>query len=329
MGPWLDEPGFMVNPSAVGPSLGRTQLMEPLIYFNGSFVPDGQAVVSVRSRALNYALGCFGGIRAYATHDGTQLHAFRLDAHVRRLEQSTRIIGLDLTRSAADVAALVVELLRKNNMRGDAYVRPIVFANSNELAPILDARTSALAIYCQPIGRYLSANPIDVCVSSWRRVREQAIPARAKATAGYLNSALARKEAADNGFTEAILLTDDGCVAEGSAEHVFMVRDGELISPPSTADNLDGITRRSLITIAREDLDIPFVERHIGRTELYVADELFLCGTGAEITAVGSIDRRTIGDGTTGPITARLSAYFTSVVRGREARRANWLTPVW
>jgi branched-chain amino acid aminotransferase len=303
--------------------------VEPLIYFNGSFVPEHDAVVSVRSRALNYGLGCFGGIRAYTTHDGAQLNVFRLDRHVHRLEQSTRILGLSLTRSVADVARLVVDVIRRNDMRGDTYVRPIVFAHSNELAPILDANTSALAIYCQPMGRYLSADAINVCVSSWRRVREHAIPARAKATAGYLNSALARKEAVDNGFTEAILLTDDGCVAEGSAEHVFIVRDGELTSPPSTADNLDGITRRSLITIAREDLDIPFVERQIGRTELYVADEVFLCGTGAEVTAVGSIDRRTIGDGTMGPVTRRLSEYFADVVRGGVARRASWLTPVW
>ena len=303
--------------------------MEPVIYFNRAFRPEGEATVSVRSRALNYGLGCFAGIRGYKTDDGRQVHVFRLDRHVRRLEQSARILRLRLSGSTAEIAGGIVELLRRNGMRGDVYIRPIVFANSNELPPLLDADTSETAIFCMPMGRYLSADPIDVCVSSWRRVRETALPARAKATGGYLNSALARREALDNGYTEAILLTENGDVSEGSAEHVFIVRDGQLISPPSTADNLDGITRQSLITLAREDLGIGFVERPIGRTELYIADELFLCGTGAEVTPVRSVDRRIVGDGHIGPVTKRLSGHFEAVVRGRAAARADWLTPVW
>ncbi|MEO8484500.1 MAG: branched-chain amino acid transaminase [Acidobacteriota bacterium] len=303
--------------------------MEPVIYFKRAFLPEREATVSVRSRALNYGLGCFAGIRGYKTDDGRQVHVFRLDRHVRRLEQSARILRLRLPGSPAEMADVIVELLRRNEMRCDVYVRPLVFANSNELSPVLDPDTSETAIFCLPIGRYLSAEPIDVCVSSWWRVRENAIPARAKATGGYLNSALARREAMDDGYTEAILLTEDGHVSEGSAEHVFIVRDGHLISPPSTADNLDGITRQSLITLAREDLDIPFVERPIGRTELYVADEVFLCGTGAEITPVRSVDRRTVGDGLVGPVTRRLSERFEAVVRGRVAARLDWLTPVW
>jgi len=303
--------------------------MESLIYFNREFRPEREAAISVRSRALNYGLGCFGGIRGYRTDDGRQVNVFRLDRHVRRLEQSARILRLRLSGSPSEIADVVIELLRRNEMREDVYVRPIVFANSNELSPLLDPDTSETAIFCMPIGRYLSAEPIDVCVSSWRRVRETAIPARAKATAAYLNSALARREAMDDGYTEAILLTEDGDVSEGSAEHVFIVSEGQLISPPSTADNLDGITRRSLITLAREDLNIPFVERSIGRTELYVADEMFLCGTGAEVTPVRSVDRRPIGDGEIGPITRRLAERFEAVVRGRVPERAAWLTPVW
>lgn len=303
--------------------------MEPVIYFKGTFGPERDATISVRSRALNYGLGCFGGIRGYKTDDGRQVHVFRLDRHVRRLEQSARILRLRLPGTPAQVADVIIELLRRNEMRGDVYVRPIVFANSNELSPVLDPDTSETAIFCMPLGRYLSADPIDVCVSSWWRIRENALPARAKATGGYLNSALARREAMDNGYTEAILLTEDGHVSEGSAEHVFIVREGQLISPPSTADNLDGITRQSLITLAREDLDIPFVERPIGRTELYVADEMFLCGTGAEVTPVRSVDRRTVGDGSIGPVTRRLSGHFEAVIRGRVPERAEWLTPVW
>jgi branched-chain amino acid aminotransferase len=303
--------------------------MEPLIYFDGTFRPERDATVSVRSRALNYGLGCFAGIRGYKTDDGQQVNVFRLDRHVRRLEHSAHILRLRLPGSVSEVSDTIVELLRRNEMRGDVYIRPLVFANSNELSPLLDEGTSATAIFCMPMGRYLSAEPIDVCVSSWRRMRETAIPARAKGTGGYLNSALARREALDNGYMEAILLTEDGDVSEGSAEHVFIVRDGELVSPPSTADNLDGITRASLITLAREELGIPFVERRIGRTELYVSDEIFLCGTGAEVTPVRSVDRRTVGDGQVGPVTRRLSEHFEAVVRGRVRSRLDWLTPVW
>lgn len=303
--------------------------MEPVIYFNRAFRPEREATVSVRSRALNYGLGCFAGIRGYRTDDRRQVHVFRLDRHVRRLEHSARILCLRLSGSPSEIADVIVELLRRNEMHEDVYIRPIVFANSNEMSPLLDPDTSETAIFCMPLGRYLSAEPIDVCVSSWWRVRENAIPARAKATGGYLNSALARREAINNGYTEAILLTEDGHVSEGSAEHVFIVRDGVLISPPSTADNLDGITRQSLITLAGEDLDIPFLERPIGRTELYVADEVFLCGTGAEITPVRSVDRRTVGEGAIGPVTARLAGHFEAVVRGRVPERAGWLTPVW
>src|SRR5262249_38920391 len=154
--------------------------------------------------------------------------------------------------------------------------------------------------------RYIDKEAINVCVSSWRRVADNAIPARAKPTAAYLNSALARREAVDNGFDEAIFLTEGGTVSEGSAEHVFLVRDGVLISPPSTEDNLDGITRRSLIALATEDLGLTVQERVIARTELYVADEMFLCGTGAEVTPVASVDRRPLGAGKTGPITSRV-----------------------
>jgi branched-chain amino acid aminotransferase len=180
-----------------------------------------------------------------------------------------------------------------------------------------------------PLKRYIDKESISVCVSSWRRTSDNSIPARAKPTGIYLNSALARREAFDNGFDEAILLTERGYVSEGSAEHVFIVRDGVLFSPPSTEDNLDGITRRTLVELATKDLGLEFVERPIARTELYVTDEMFLCGTGAEVTPVNSVDRRTVGAGGVGPITQRLKAHFAEVVRGRVEHRRNWVTPVW
>ena len=257
--------------------------MEPVIYFNRTFLPEHDATVSVRSRALNYGLGCFAGIRGYKSDDGGQVNVFRLDRHVRRLEQSARILGLRVAAPPSDIAdrdrrATATERDARRRLHSPDRLR-----NSNELSPLLDPDTSETAIFCLPSA--------GTCRPTHRRVRLQ-LAARARngdsrARQGHRRLSEQRPrpaEARDNGYTEAILLTEDGYVSEGSAEHVFIVRDGQLISPPSTADNLDGITRQSLITLAREDLDIPFVERPIGRTELYVADEVFLCGTGAEVT---------------------------------------------
>jgi branched-chain amino acid aminotransferase len=298
-------------------------------YLDGRFVEDDAATISVRSRGLNYGLGCFGGIRGYLADDGKQVFVFRLPQHVERLGHSARLLWLSLTVEPARLREIVVELLRRNAVHHDVYVRPMVFSGSVELSPVLKAEDSKLVVYSLPLKRYIDKEAINVCVSSWRRVADNAIPARAKPTAAYLNSALARREAVDNGFDEAILLTDGGTVSEGSAEHIFIVRDGELVSPPSTEDNLDGITRRSLITLASEDLGLKVKERVIGRTELYVADEIFLCGTGAEVTPVGSVDRRPLGNGKPGPVTQRVQQHFEDVVRGRVEHRKSWLTPVW
>lgn len=299
-----------------------------ITYFDGKFVDDAEATVSVRSRALNYGLGCFGGVRGYLADDGKQVLVFRLDAHVKRLSESAKVLYLRMPGSLPEIGELHLELLRRNDVHYDVYMRPLLLHNSNAMAPILDENTTSFTIFCLPLKRYIDKDSIDVCISSWRRVADNAIPARTKPTGAYLNSALARREAFDGGFDEAILLTDSGKVSEGSAEHVFMVRRGTLVSPPSTQDNLDGITRRSLIEMAA-DLGIPFAEREIGRTELYVTDELFLCGTGAQITPVKSVDRRAIGDGDIGPVTRKLQQYFDDVVHGRVAKRKSWLFPVW
>lgn len=300
-----------------------------ITYLDGRFIDDAEATVSVRSRALNYGLGCFGGIRGYLADDKREVFVFRLDKHIERLERSAKLIALRLPVEQAAAREIVVELLRLNKVHHDVYVRPMVISGSVELSPVLRPEDAKLVVYCLPLNRYIDKESTSVCVSSWRRVSDNAIPARAKPTAAYLNSALARREAFDNGFDEAILLTEHGTVSEGSAEHVFLVRDGVLVSPPSTEDNLDGITRRSLIVLATEDLGLKVEERPIGRTELYVAEEMFLCGTGAEVTPVGSVDRRVIGQGKPGPITARLKRHFEDVVHGRVEHRRSWLTPVW
>ncbi len=298
-------------------------------YIDGKWVDDADATVNVRSRALNYGMGCFGGIRGYLADDGKEVFIFRLDKHVRRLELSCKTLYLRLPGDVQQVSDIITELVRKNDMHEDVYVRPLAIHNSTQLAPICDPETSSFIAYCMPLKKYMNKNAIDVAVSSWRRVSDNAIPTRTKPTGAYINSALARREALDNGFDEAIFLTEAGKVSEGSAEHVFIVRDGVAYSPPSTEDNLDGITRRSLIELLSEDLGVDVVERSIGRSELYVADEMFLCGTGAEVTPVRSVDRRPVGKDEVGPVTTKLRAHFEDVVRGRVPSRKSWLFPVW
>jgi branched-chain amino acid aminotransferase len=300
-----------------------------ITYLDGKWVDDAQATVSVRSRALNYGLGCFGGVRGYLADDGKQVLVFRLDAHTQRLVESAKILYLRVPGTVAEIMEVHLELLRRNEIHEDVYVRPLLIHNSDAMAPVLEESTTSFTVFCRPLKRYIDKDAIDVCVSSWRRVADNAIPTRAKPTGAYLNSALARREAFDNGYDEAILLTEDGKMSEGSAEHVFIVRRGKLVSPPSTYDNLDGITRRSLLQMAVEDLKLPVEEREIGRSELYVAEELFLCGTGAQITPVRTVDKRKVGDGAIGPITTKLQKHFDDVVHGRVPARKSWLFPVW
>lgn len=303
-------------------------MVMPTTFLRGEYLDDADAKISVRAKALNYGLGCFGGIRAYGRDD--ELYVFRLDDHVQRLVESARILGLESPYAPAEIAEIVLEVLRRNEARGDHYVRPLLFVDSDELSPTLTDVPVALACYCLPLGNYFGKESIRACLSSWRRVADNAIPARAKPTAAYLNSALARAEAKRNGFDDAILLTNEGVVSEGSAAHLFIVRRGELISPPSTQDNLDGITRRSLLELARaRPLSWPVSERVISRTELYVADEVFLCGTAAELTPVTEIDHRRIGDGAVGEFTRALRERFREVTHGDDPRYESWLRPVY
>lgn len=300
-----------------------------ITYIDGNYVDDADATVSVRSKALNYGLGCFGGVRGYLADDGEQVFVFRIDAHIKRLQDAGNVLYLKLPGDLQATSDILLEVLRRNEIHQDIYLRPLLIHNSTQLTPVLLEDDSTFIVYCLPLQRYIDKDAIDVCISSWRRVRDNAIPSRLKPTGGYLNSALARREAKNNGYDEAIFLTESGMVSEGSAEHIFIVRDGVLYSPPSTEDNLDGITRRSLISLATEDLGLSFQERSIGRTELYFADEMFLVGTGAQVTPVNSVDRRLIRGGGIGPITKRLQDYFLDVCRGRVEKRRDWLTPVW
>jgi branched-chain amino acid aminotransferase len=299
-------------------------------YFRGGFVPLRDANVNVMTHAFNYGTAVFEGVRAYWNADDEQLYALELLAHYRRIKASARLLMMEIPQSAEKLAEITVELLRRDGLREDAYVRPIVYKSSETIGVRLHNLDADVTIFSIPFGQYIDTEGgIRAMVSSWRRTDDNAIPARGKITGAYVNGALAKSEAQLNGFDEAIVLTADGHVSEGSAENLFIIRDGVLITPPVTDNVLEGITRRRMLELARNDLGLETDERSIDRTELYVADEVFLCGTGAQISPVIEIDRRTIGTGRPGATTKDLSRRYFDAVRGKVPAYRDWLTPVY
>ncbi|MBI3966485.1 MAG: branched-chain amino acid transaminase [Chloroflexi bacterium] len=299
-------------------------------YLDGKVTPLDETMVNIRTHALHYGTGCFEGIRGYWNEEHEELYVLHLREHFQRMERSGRILKIKLPFDPDGLAEITLDLLRRNGDRNDVYIRPLAFKGDHSLGPRVHDCPDSFAVYAFPLGKYIENDkPIRCGVSTWRRVDDNGIPARAKVTGLYINSALARTEANENGYDEAIVLTHDGHVSEGSAENIFIVQDGQLITPPPSDNILVGITRKSVMLLAREELGIPTIERQIDRTELYISDEVFLCGTGAEITPVGEIDRRPIGNGQMGPITRQLQQIYFAAVRGQVDRYRHWLSPVF
>jgi len=299
-------------------------------FFRGEFVPLREANVNVMTHGFNYGTAVFEGIRAYWNADEEQLFALELILHYRRIHSSARLLMMDVKQSPEELAEITVELLRRDGLREDVYVRPIVYKSSELIGVRLHNLESDITIFGVPFGQYIDTDSgIRAQVSTWRRTDDNAIPARGKITGAYVNGALAKSEAQLNGYDEAIVLTADGHVSEGSAENLFIVKGGVLITPPVTDNILEGITRRRLMEMAREELGTEVVERSIDRTELYGADEVFLCGTGAQISPVIEIDRRSIGSGRPGSLTRQLSKTYFDAVRGKLPAYRDWLTPVY
>ena len=303
-------------------------MSERIAYFDGDFVEHDRARVSIASHVVNYGTGCFEGIRAYWNGEHEELYVALLDQHVHRLLRSARILKLDFDPEPATVRDVVVELLRRNGFREDAYVRPLVYKAGETIKVALTGIPTAFAVYAQPMGPYLSIDAgLRLTLSAWRRIDDNAVPARAKAIGSYINAALASDEARQKGFDEALMLTGDGALAEASSSNVFLVVDGELHTPAVSDDILVGITRGALLELAT-DLAIPARERTIARSEVLAADEVFLCGTGVQVAPVTEIDGRTIGSGKPGPLTLRLQERYLHVVRGERTDHAAWRTPV-
>ncbi|MGB4781014.1 branched-chain amino acid transaminase [Candidatus Methylomirabilis sp.] len=299
-------------------------------YFKGQFVPLDQAKVSIQNNTFQYGTGIFEGIRAYWNPDEGQLYLFRMVEHYVRLLRNCRVLKLTIGKDEKELSEITLELLKRNHPETDTYIRPIAYVDSDGIGPKLIGYSTGFAMYTLPLGDYINVSSgIKVGFSSWRRINDNAIPARCKVTGGYVNSALAKTEALEHGYDEAIFLTEGGFISEGSAENIFLVRGGKLITPALSEDILEGITRETVIELAREELGIETTERPIGRTELYVADEAFLCGTGAQVSPMIEVDKRPLGSGRIGPITAKIQALYFDVVKGKQKKYARWLTPVY
>ncbi|HLZ29876.1 MAG TPA: branched-chain amino acid transaminase [Chloroflexota bacterium] len=311
--------------------IARTRSRHPnsWVFFDGEMVRYHDVHIGVMTHALHYGTGCFEGIRAYWNAAQGQLYVVAAEAHYSRLRRSAAILQLEFPYTNDELIRWTAEILRRNEARTDTYIRPFVFVSAEEIGVRLHGMEQSFLIYTAPLGQYIAGDGIRCMVSTWRRISDGAIPARAKISGSYVNSALAKSEALDNGYDEAIMLSQDGHVSEGSAENLFMFRDGVFSTPPVTEDILEGITRKQVIGLIRDELGIPVVERQIDRTELYTCDELVLCGTGAQITPVIEVDHRAVGDGRVGRHTLQLQDLYFRAVRGEDPRYRDWLTPIY
>jgi branched-chain amino acid aminotransferase len=298
------------------------------IWYNGRFIPWDEAKLHVLSHVVSYGSSVFEGVRCYETKQGPAV--FRAADHARRLIDSGKIYRMTIPYSVQELTAAMVETVRSNNLRS-CYIRPIALRGYGDVGVLPKANPIETYIAVWEWGKYLGeealAEGVDVCVSSWTRIAPNTLPALAKAGANYMNSQLIRMEAAENGYAEGIALDDNGFVSEGSGENIFVVRDGKIHTPPLGASVLPGITRDSILKIAQQ-LSLPVVETIIPRELLYIADEVFFCGTAAEVTPIRSVDRIKVGSGRRGPITEQIQKRFFEIVEGNHNDEFGWLTPV-
>jgi branched-chain amino acid aminotransferase len=297
------------------------------VYAEGRFQRYEDAKVGLLTHGLQYGTGCFEGIRGYWVPEERELFLVLLRDHFERLAMSAKIMTMTLPHGVDELVEITTELCVRNRYESHVYIRPFAYKAAEDVGVRLHNVPDAFAIVPIPFVHYIDPDRgLDVCVSSWRRADDTMAPPRAKITGLYVNSALAKSEAVENGYDEAILLSHDGHVAEGSAENVFLMRRGILYTPDPSQNVLEGVTRRAVIDIARDELGVQTVERSIDRGELYAADEAFFTGTAVGICPIVSIDRRRIGDGKPGLVTQRLKEIYERIVTGRDPRYGAWLT---
>lgn len=300
-----------------------------VVYFDGEYVPLREARVGILTHALHYGTGVFEGIRAYWDEAGQELYLMRPHEHFERWKRNCGILRLEVPPPAEELCAITVQLLRRNGIHTDVYVRPLAYKCAERIGVSPDDQ-DAFAVVALPFGDYLRSDQgLHACVSTWRRIEDNAIPARAKICGAYVNSALASDDARRAGFDEAIMLTESGHVAEGSTSNIFMVRKGKLITPPVTENLLEGITRNAVMELAERELGMRVAERPIDRSELYLADELFLTGTAVGIAPVVRVDHRPVRDAAVGPIAGQLRHLYFEAAHGRLRNYRKWLVPVY
>jgi branched-chain amino acid aminotransferase len=297
-------------------------------YFEGAWIPMRDAKVSIMTHAFMYGTATFEGIRAYWNADEGRLYGLKIREHVERIRQSCRILLMQDVPSVDELTRLIVETVRRNGFREDVYIRPSFYKSTSAIGVRLHDLANELYIIALPFGNYIDTESgIRVMTSTWRRNADEALPARGKIVGGYVNMAFQKTEAELNGFDEAVVLTADGHVNEASAANLFVVRDGVALSPPVSDDLLEGVTRKAVIELLAAE-GIPVEIRSIDRSELYVADEMFLCGTGVQISSVVEVDHRPVGSGAVGPIGRLVRDRYFDAVRGRLPEYAHWLTPI-
>jgi branched-chain amino acid aminotransferase len=314
-----------VEPRAAASAAPSTPDVGAFAYFEGRVVPIGEATVSIATHTFNYGTAVFEGIRAYRQADGSTAILFALE-HYERMLRNARLVRATVPESATELVEITRDLLRRNAHDGDAYIRPLVYKSARSIRVQLTGLEDRIGIFTIPLGDYLPTGGIRLTVSGWQRVSDNAIPARGKISGSYVNAAFAAEDAHAAGYDDAILLTGDGHVAEASAANLFVVRGSEVATPPLTDDVLAGITRSAVMAIAT-DAGLEVAERRIDRSELYLADEVFLTGTGVQVAPVSSIDDRPVGSGEF-PVSLDIQRRYFAAVRGSDKRYVQWLTPI-
>ncbi len=303
--------------------------MPPYAFFHNQFVPLAEAKINVMTHALHYGTAIFEGIRGNWNSEQEQIYIFRLKEHYQRLENGCRLLRINLPHPVEKLCQITVELVRKCGFKEDIYIRPLAYKSSEALGVRLHDLDDDFLVFAIPWGRYLDMDACRCCISSWRRPADNVIPPQAKITGLYVNNAFTKTEAMDNGFDEGIMLSPDGYVSEGSGENIFLVTNRKLVTPPTYNSILVGITRDTVIELAKNELGIETMERPVDPAELYTADECFLTGTAAHITPIAEIDHRKIGDGRVGGITGTLQKLYFTVIKGNNPKYLDWCTPVY
>ncbi len=309
----------------------RKIYMDKEFYFmDGEYVESTKAMIPVRTHAFLYGTSVFEGIRGYYNEEENQIYIFRAKEHIERLFNSTKIMFMEPKYSSEEYLDIIKKLIQKNNYRENCYIRPQVYKSACKIGPSLSDNTDSVLIFTIKLGNYFKNDKgLNVCVSNWNRLSDNTIPPRAKVTGAYANTGLMITEAKKSGFDDAISISSDGKVAEGSAMNFFLVEGNTLVTTPAVSNILVGVTRNTVMELAKEELGLNVVEREINRTELYIADEAFFCGTGAQIAPISSIDHRIVGNGSTGEITKKIQALYDDVVRGKVAKYKKWCIAVY